>query len=176
MRSNSTRCAATSRRAHSPDRRQAAVRGSAARKPAALAQGDFVLPTVFANAANDGRWAREEILGPVLVVIRWTDEAEAIRMANATQHYGLAAATFGMHRHWVGARRAAHSIERLGACQFRAWANTPGYSDGGIKQSGIGREYSFEGTVLQLHAEKERDREPQHPIALAIDDTLLPAL
>src|SRR5262245_23529920 len=58
-------------------------------KSGPLAQGYFALPTVFANAANDWRLAREEIFGPVLVAIRWTDEAEAIRMANDS-HYGLA--------------------------------------------------------------------------------------
>ena len=51
-------------------------------KKGPLAQGYFALPTVFANAANDWRLAREEIFGPVLVAIRWTDEAEAIRMAD----------------------------------------------------------------------------------------------
>ena len=51
-------------------------------KTGPLSQGYFALPTVFANAANDWRLAREEIFGPVLVAIRWTDEAEAIRMAN----------------------------------------------------------------------------------------------
>jgi acyl-CoA reductase-like NAD-dependent aldehyde dehydrogenase len=46
---------------------------------------NFALPTVFANAANDWRLAREEIFGPVLVAIRWTDEADAIRMAVCRQ-------------------------------------------------------------------------------------------
>src|SRR3546814_2383435 len=45
---------------------------------------------IFAQASNDWRLAQEEIFGPVLVAIRWKDEAEAIRMANDS-HYGLAA-------------------------------------------------------------------------------------
>ncbi|MGD0109821.1 MAG: aldehyde dehydrogenase family protein, partial [Rhodopila sp.] len=55
-----------------------------------LAQGYFAIPTVFADTSNDWRLAREEIFGPVLVAIPWTDEADAIRMANDS-HYGLAA-------------------------------------------------------------------------------------
>ena len=55
-----------------------------------LSEGYFAVPTVFADVSNDWRLAREEIFGPVLVAIRWTDEQDAIRMANAS-HYGLAA-------------------------------------------------------------------------------------
>jgi len=55
-----------------------------------LSEGYYAIPTVFADRSNDWRLAREEIFGPVLVAIRWSDEAEAIRMANDS-HYGLAA-------------------------------------------------------------------------------------
>ena len=55
-----------------------------------LSEGYFAVPTVFADRSNDWRLAREEIFGPVLVAIRWSDEAEVIRMANDS-HYGLAA-------------------------------------------------------------------------------------
>ena len=53
-------------------------------------EGYFAIPTVFADASNAWRLAREEIFGPVLVAIPWRDEADAIRMANDS-HYDLAA-------------------------------------------------------------------------------------
>ena len=113
-------------------------------KSGPLSQGYFAIPTVFANAANDWRLAREEIFGPVLVAIRWTDEAEAIRMANDT-HYGLAAYVW---THDIGrALRAAHAIEAGWVQVNQGLGQSPGHSYGGVKQSGIGREFSLEGML-----------------------------
>jgi betaine-aldehyde dehydrogenase len=109
-----------------------------------LSQGYYAIPTVFADAANDWRLAREEIFGPVLVAIRWTDEAEAIAMANDT-HYGLAAYVW---THDIGrALRAAHAIEAGWVQVNQGLGQSPGHSYGGVKQSGIGREFSLEGML-----------------------------
>src|SRR5690606_39427876 len=56
-------------------------------------QSQFVAPTIFTDVTNDMRIAREEVFGPVLSVIRFTDEDDALRIANDTE-YGLAAAVW----------------------------------------------------------------------------------
>jgi len=109
-----------------------------------LAAGYFVQPTVFAGARNEWRIAREEIFGPVLVAIPWSEEAEAIRMANDS-HYGLAAYVW---THDIGkALRAAHAIESGWVQVNQGLGQSPGHSYGGYKQSGIGREFSLEGML-----------------------------
>ena len=113
-------------------------------KSGPLSKGYFAVPTIFANAANDWRLAREEIFGPVLVAIRWTDEADAIRMANDT-HYGLAAYVWTKD---IGrALRASHAIEAGWVQVNQGLGQFPGQSYGGVKQSGIGREHSLEGML-----------------------------
>src|SRR3954451_18368105 len=109
-----------------------------------LSQGYFAVPTVFADTSNDWRLAREEIFGPVLVAIPWTDEAEAIRMANDS-HYGLAAYVW---THDIGsALRTAHAIESGWVQVNQGLGQQLGHSYGGYKQSGIGREFSLEGML-----------------------------
>ncbi len=113
-------------------------------KSGPLSEGYFAIPTVFADASNDWRLAREEIFGPVLVAIRWTDEDVVIRMANDS-HYGLAAYVW-THDIGVGLR-AAHAIESGWVQVNQGLGQTPGHSYGGYKQSGIGREFSLEGML-----------------------------
>jgi len=113
-------------------------------KEGPLSEGYYAIPTIFANAANDWRLAREEIFGPVLVAIPWTDEAEVIRMANDS-HYGLAAYVWS---HDIGkALRTAHAIESGWVQVNQGLGQSPGHSYGGYKQSGIGREFSLEGML-----------------------------
>jgi betaine-aldehyde dehydrogenase len=113
-------------------------------KTGPLSKGYYAVPTVFANAANDWRMAREEIFGPVLVAIRWKDEADVIRMANDT-HYGLAAYVWTKD---IGrALRTAHAVEAGWVQVNQGLGQFPGQSYGGTKQSGIGREHSLEGML-----------------------------
>ena len=110
--------------------------GNAARGPG-LERGFFVEPTVFADVRNEMEIAQEEVFGPVLAVIPFEDEEEAIRIANATR-YGLAAGV------WTeNLSRALRMTRALRAGQV--WVNT--YRSlavqtpfGGFKESGFGRE------------------------------------
>ena len=109
-----------------------------------LAQGYFVQPTVIADVSNDWRIAREEIFGPVVVAIPWSEEEEAVRMANDS-HYGLAA--YVWCRDITKALRTAHAIESGWVQVNRGLGQIPGHSYGGYKMSGIGREFSLEGML-----------------------------
>jgi acyl-CoA reductase-like NAD-dependent aldehyde dehydrogenase len=107
----------------------------------ALSNGWFVEPTIFADVRPDMRIAREEVFGPVLAVIPFDDEDDAIRIANGTM-YGLAAGV------WTKSmRRALLASEQLEA--GTVWVNTyraVSYMSpfGGYKRSGIGRENGIE--------------------------------
>lgn len=103
--------------------------------------GYFIRPTIFDNVQNDMRIAQEEIFGPVLSVIEFTDEAEAIEIANDAD-YGLVAGIFTSDH--GRAHRFARDIE-AGQIYINEWfaggVETP---FGGYKQSGFGREKGLE--------------------------------
>jgi phenylacetaldehyde dehydrogenase len=104
----------------------------------------FAKPCIITGVDNTWRISREEVFGPVLVAIPWTDEDDVIRMANDT-HYGLAAYVF---THDIST--AVNTANRLEAGWIqinRAGGQLAGMSYGGVKQSGLGREYSIEGAL-----------------------------
>ena len=108
------------------------------------AKGFFPTPVIFSGVDNTWRIAREEVFGPVLVAIAWTDEAEVLAMANDT-HYGLAAYVFTQDL--TAALRATEQLDAGWIQVNRAGGQIPGMSYGGAKQSGIGSEYSIEGAL-----------------------------
>ncbi len=105
-------------------------------KPDGFDTGYYVKPTVFADVNNDMRIAREEIFGPVLCLIPFKDEADAIRIANDTP-YGLAAYISGEDD---AALRIAHRI-RAGMIHVNGGDQGFDCPFGGYKQSGNGREW-----------------------------------
>jgi aldehyde dehydrogenase (NAD+) len=110
-------------------------------KPDGFDTGWFVKPTVFADVTNEMRIAREEIFGPVLVIIPFDDEAEAIAIANDTP-YGLAA--FLQTGDPERAERVAAQL-RAGAVHINGGGFEFGSPFGGYKQSGNGREGGIMG-------------------------------
>ncbi|WP_372352323.1 aldehyde dehydrogenase family protein [Streptomyces sp. KL116D] len=104
-------------------------------RPEGLTQGYFVQPTVFTGVTPDMTIAKEEVFGPVLAVLPYRDEAEALRIANDSI-YGLGGYVFGRDR--AKAQRVANAL-RAGRISFNG-APTDSYTPmGGYKQSGIGR-------------------------------------
>ncbi|NMM90817.1 aldehyde dehydrogenase family protein [Rhodococcus sp. SRB_17] len=101
-----------------------------------LESGYFVGPTVFSNVTEDMTIAREEIFGPVLSIMGYKDEADAVRIANGTE-YGLAGGV------WSGdpdrADRVARQL-RAGQVEVNGGAFNTNAPFGGYKQSGVGRE------------------------------------
>ena len=110
-------------------------------KPEGLNAGYFVRPTVFANVNNDMTIAREEIFGPVLSILPYKDEEEAVEIANDTEYglYGYVSSGDVEHAKKVANRIRAGSIAINGA---GADFTTP---FGGYKQSGNGREWGLFG-------------------------------
>lgn len=106
-------------------------------KPDGLEKGNFVKATIFTNVRNEMRIAQEEIFGPVLSIIPYKDEEDAIRIANDTP-YGLAAYISSANN-----ERAAKVAEKIDAGRvcINGFRHDPMVPFGGFKQSGLGREY-----------------------------------
>jgi aldehyde dehydrogenase (NAD+) len=115
-------------------------------RPEGLEAGYFVKPTVFVNVKNDMTIAQEEIFGPVLCVITYDSDDEAIRIANDSK-YGLHAAVLGTDL--LRARRVASQL-RAGRVVINNMTDDPQAPWGGFKYSGIGREYGRYGVEAFL--------------------------
>ncbi|MDW1956519.1 aldehyde dehydrogenase family protein, partial [Vibrio sp. Vb0562] len=106
-----------------------------------LGNGNFVAPTVFIDCDDKMSHVQQEIFGPVMSVLKFSDEAEVIERANDTD-YGLAAGVFTQNL--SRAHRVIHKIQ-AGICWVNAWGDSPAEMPvGGYKQSGIGRENGVE--------------------------------
>jgi acyl-CoA reductase-like NAD-dependent aldehyde dehydrogenase len=109
--------------------------------PDGLDRGFFVAPTVFSDVTRDMAIAREEIFGPVLVIIPYDTEDEAVEIANDTD-YGLAGGV------WSGDPEHAKAVARrlrTGQVEVNGGSFNPGAPFGGYKQSGNGREFGSFG-------------------------------
>ena len=110
-------------------------------RPAGLSQGYYIAPTIFADVHNEMRIAREEIFGPVLCMIPYSDEDEALRLANDSP-YGLSGRVWAdddAERERLALGIRAGLIFTNGA----EWHNAAPF--GGFKQSGYGRELGLAG-------------------------------
>ncbi|MEY2447274.1 MAG: betaine-aldehyde dehydrogenase [Acidimicrobiaceae bacterium] len=110
-------------------------------KPEGLEQGYYVRPTVFSNVSNDMTIAREEIFGPVLSILPYDGEEQAVQIANDTP-YGLSGGV------WAGDQERAKKVARrirTGQIEVNGGAFNPNAPFGGYKQSGYGREYGEHG-------------------------------
>ncbi|WAM19213.1 aldehyde dehydrogenase family protein [Rhodococcus sp. JS3073] len=114
--------------------------------------GYYMGPTVFSGADNSWRLSREEIFGPALVAIPWTEHADVIELANDS-HYGLAAYVWTHNLDL--ALNTAHALDTGWVQVNQGGGQMVGQSYGGYKQSGIGREVSVEGTIAGFTQTKQ---------------------
>ena len=109
-------------------------------RPDGLDTGFYVRPTLFADVTNDMRIAREEIFGPVLVIIGYEDDDDAVDIANDTS-YGLSGYISGSHDRALAVARRI----RTGAMHLNGAGPDLHAPFGGYKQSGNGREWGRHG-------------------------------
>jgi aldehyde dehydrogenase (NAD+) len=110
-------------------------------KPEGLEQGYYVKPTVFSDVTNDMTIAQEEIFGPVLSILAYGSEDEAVAIANDSP-YGLSGGV------WSADKDRAQGVAkriRTGQIEINGGAFNPNAPFGGYKQSGYGREYGTHG-------------------------------
>jgi aldehyde dehydrogenase (NAD+) len=123
-----------------------------AQPPAGHKVGYFVRPTVFADVTADMRIAQEEIFGPVLSIMRYRDEDEALEIANATK-YGLAGGVWAADADTASAFAARM---RTGQVDINGGAFNPIAPFGGFKSSGIGRELGRHGLTEFLQYQSQQ--------------------
>lgn len=129
-----------------------------------LAKGFFVKPTVFTNVTNDMRIAQEEIFGPVLCVMKYDDDDQAVKIANDSI-FGLGGGVWSKD---IDHAKAVAARMRTGTIWINDWhLLSERMPFGGYKQSGIGREFGEVGLneyteVKSLHVDdaKTRDKKP----------------
>jgi betaine-aldehyde dehydrogenase len=115
-------------------------------RPAHLDRGWFVQPTVFADVDNGDRLAREEVFGPVMALIPFEDDADAVQMANDS-NYGLGGSV------WSADEDRALAVARqvrTGTIGLNYYTLDLGAPFGGFKDSGLGRELGPEGIDAYL--------------------------
>jgi len=129
-------------------RREGARLATGGGRPAHLARGYYVEPTVFGEVDNGSTLGREEVFGPVLAVVPADDEEHAVALANDTI-YGLNCSVFtnDVERAYAVGRRI-----RAGTVGHNAFKTDFSIAFGGFKQSGIGREGGTEGLLPYLEA------------------------
>jgi aldehyde dehydrogenase (NAD+) len=130
-------------------------------RPEGLDRGFYLEPTIFADVDNQMKIAQEEIFGPVLAIIPYSDEDEAVRIANDSP-FGLSGTVWGPDE-----ERAARIARRVRTGNIGVNLFTLDFAApfGGFKESGIGREYGPEGIAAYTEIQSLHRDKPAPPVA-----------